>query len=252
MKKLIKIAAVLVILLVVAIFAVGLFLGSIIKKGVETFGPKVAKVETKIDSANLSLLSGSGSIKGIFVGNPEGYKSPSAIKAGEVSISIKPGTVLSDKVVIQSVRVISPEITMHGLKGDNLQQIINNIQASAGGSSGGGSTTNKPGQPAPAAGKKLQVDEILIKDAKVNLVLGLIGTQTFTLPEIHFTNLGQGPEGITPTDLAQKVLQSVLQGSISGASSLPKAATGIIEGAGKEAVKSVEKVSKGIGDLFKK
>ena len=76
MKKLfVRILIVLVILLVLAVLAVGFFLDSAIKKGVETIGPQLTKVAIKLDSVSLSILSGSGKIKGLVVGNPEDRKS---------------------------------------------------------------------------------------------------------------------------------------------------------------------------------
>lgn len=250
MKKFIKIALVLLVLLVVTVLAVGFFLGSIVKKGVETFGPRVAQVEVKLDSANISLLSGKGALKGIFVGNPPGFNSPSAIQVGEVSVAVKPGSVMSDKIVVESVHIDSPEITMSGLKGDNLQKILDNIQASTGSSRStpGGTATNKTQQ---AAGKKIQVDDLLIQDGKLNVVLPGLGTAKVALPTIHLTDLGKGSDGLTPGELASIVLKAVLNEGMSVATSAGKNITGALEGAGKEANKNVEKVTKGIGNLFK-
>ena len=151
MKKVLKVAVVLVVVLVLGLIAVGLFMGSIIKTGVATFGPRVAKVGMRLDAANLSILSGSGTLKGVFIGNPTGFNAPSAIQVGEVTVAVKPGSIFSDKVVVQTVRVISPEITLFGLKGDNLQKILANVQAF---SSSGSALTNQAGQ---ASTKKIQV-----------------------------------------------------------------------------------------------
>jgi hypothetical protein len=247
MKKVIRILVVLVILLIVAVVAVGFFLGSIVKKGVETAGPKVAKVEVRLDSASLSLLSGRGTLKGFLVGNPPDFKSPSAIQAGEISLAVQPRSVFSDKVVIQSVRLIAPEITLQGVTGDNLKKILENIQASTGGAS-----TNKPAKGETAksdqGGKKVQVDDFLIQDAKLRVVLfGGAVSPAVTLPEIHFTNLGQGPEGITPAELGSKVLGAVYKEALAAAPAAVKAAADL----GKNAVKTVEDTGKKLIDGVK-
>ena len=84
MKKLIiRLFIALIVVIVIAIFAAGPLLDKAIKKGVETFGPKLTKVDIKLESVSLSLFSGSGAIQGLVVGNPEGYKTPSAISVGE-------------------------------------------------------------------------------------------------------------------------------------------------------------------------
>src|SRR5690242_13773529 len=112
MKKIItRVVIVLLVLIVVAALAVHFFLDGAIKRGVETFGPKLTKVDVKLDTVSLSILSGSGKVKGLFVGNPEGFKSPSAIQVGTASLALQPSSILSDKVVIHSINVQGPEIT---------------------------------------------------------------------------------------------------------------------------------------------
>ena len=251
MKKiLIRILIVLVILAVLAVVAVGFFLDGAIKKGVETIGPQLTKVDIKLDSVSLSILSGSGKIKGLVVGNPEGFKTPNAIKVGTASVSVAPGSVLSDKIVIKSIHVEAPEITYEGglLGGDNLHKILDNVTAAAG---GGSTSTNASGKPA----KKLQVDDFLITGAKVNV--SLKGTGGFAapipLPEIHFSNLGQGPEGITVAELTKKILSAltadVAKAAVKVVSDVGK---GTVDAAGKTATESVGKATKGVTDLFKK
>jgi len=249
-KLLVRVLIALVVVLILAVLAVGLFLDSAIKKGVETIGPQIAKVDIKLDSVNLSLLSGSAKIKGLVVGNPEGYKTPDAISVGSTSVSVSPGSLLSDKIVVKSIRVESPEITFEGgLGGNNLSKILDNVNATVGGSEK--PATTEPATKETKAGKKLQVNDLLITGAKVKV--SLKGTGGFAapvpIPDIHFTNLGQGPEGITPADLTQKVISEVTGSAV-------KAAAGAVADIGKGAVegatKEVEKATKGITDLFKK
>src|SRR5262245_51586812 len=91
----------LVILIVAAILGVRFFLDAAVKKGVETVGPMLTKVDVKLGSANISLFSGSGKLTDLVVGNPEGYKTPSAISVGSASLALKPSSVFADKLVIQ-------------------------------------------------------------------------------------------------------------------------------------------------------
>jgi hypothetical protein len=242
MKKVIRILVVLLVVLILAVVAGGFFLGSVVKKGVETVGPKVAKVEIKLDSASLSPLSGHGALKGLFVGNPAGFDSPFAIKAGEISVAMQSKSVLSDKIVVNSVRIIAPEITIHGAKGDNLQKILENLGAST-----GGSTTNKTAKP-EQGGKKLQVDDFIIKDAKLRVVLPVVGsTPAVPMPEIHLTDLGKGADGITPAELTGKVLNAILTDAIAVAPQAIKAATDL----GKGVIDGGKKVLEGIKNPFK-
>src|SRR5262245_21352420 len=164
MKKFIR-RTILVLVLLIILGAVGVhfFLDSAIKKGVETFGPQITKVSVKLDSVSLSLLSGSGKIQGLVVGNPEGFKTPSAISVGTASLALQPRSLLSDKIVVKSIILKAPEITFEtDLKNVNLKKILANVEEAAGGAK---ETKEKEAKP----GKKLEVDEFKITGGKVRV-----------------------------------------------------------------------------------
>ena len=124
-KKLLITGGVIAVLLIVTLVVVGFSLGKIIKTGVETVGPKITGTDMKLDSANLSLLSGSGTLKGFLLGNPQGFKTPSAITAGAVSVGVQPKSLFSDKIHVTHVRVEGAEVTFEGTIGtaNNLSKI---------------------------------------------------------------------------------------------------------------------------------
>ncbi|HEU5068901.1 MAG TPA: AsmA family protein [Verrucomicrobiae bacterium] len=255
MKKwLLRIVVVIVVLLVVAVVAIGLFLDSGIKKGVETFGPKLTQVSIKLDSVSVSLLSGGGKIKGLEVGNPAGYKAPTAIKLGSASLSLQPGSLLSDKIVIKSIVVESPEITIEGgPKNNNLTKILDNVEAATGGSS---TTTNATAASQPS--KKLEVDEFILTGAKVNYAPPGLGGKTIPLviPDIKLTDLGTGPDGITAGDLIKRVM-SELTGKIAPVlaeevGKLGKEALGTAGDTAGKAAGEASKTLKSVTDIFKK
>lgn len=249
-KVIIGIVIAVVVVVLLAVVGVAFFLDGAIKKGVETVGPQIAKVDIKLDGVSLSLLSGSGKIKGLIVGNPEGYKTPHAISVGSASLAVSPGSVFSDKVVIKSIRVESPEIYYEGgLGGDNLRKILDNVTASTSG------TATEPAAKSEQPAKKLQVDDFVITGAKLNI--SIKGTGGFAapipLPDIHFTNLGQGPEGITAAELTKKVFTE-LTASVAknAAGAIADIGKGAVDSATKTAADSMNKATKGITDLFKK
>ena len=261
MKKIIvRIVIVLVVVAVLAILAVGMFLDKAIKSGVETFGPKLTKVDITLQSVNLSLLSGSGSIKGLVVGNPQGFKSPSAIKVGTASLSLKPSSLLSDKIVVKSIKIQGPEITLEtDFRGNNLKKIVANVQEATGGTTKGPAKPQEPAQPKETKpAKKLEVDEFVITGGKVHLAMTVLGGQAVTvpLPDIHLKDLGTGPDGITPGELTERVLKAIENGAVQAAagavSDIGKTAANLTKGMAGSASNAVESVTKGIGDLFKK
>lgn len=248
MKKLLpKIIIALVVLLVIGGIALFVSLGSIVKKGVETVGPEITKVSIKLDGVTVSPLSGSGAIKGLVVGNPEGYKTESAIKLGEASLALDAMSVLSDKVHVKSVNIAGPEITFEGsLKGSNLTKILDNVQSAAGGGSSGGSS------------KKLQVDEFNITGAKISISATLMGGKAMTvpMPDIHLKDLGKGSDGVTPAELIKEVMTTITAETTKAVgeqlANLGKNAGEAAEKAAGAATDAAKKTTDSIKGLFKK
>jgi uncharacterized protein involved in outer membrane biogenesis len=262
MKKIvIRLLIALVLVAILAAVAVGLFLDEAIKSGVETIGPRLTKVDIKLASVSLSLLSGSGSIKGLVVGNPEGYKTPSAINIGLASLSLKPTSLLADKIVVKSIKVQGPQITFEtDLRRNNLSKILENVQETTGGGAKQPAPPQEPSQPQEAKpAQKLQVDDFLISGGKIHVSVTTLGGKTATvpLPDIHLQNLGTGPEGITPAELAKQVLQAIQKGA-------SEAAAGAVADLGRGALyiskdvanpassNAVQSVTESLGGLFKK
>jgi hypothetical protein len=258
LRILIGVAMLLVLVVVAIALFLGFFLDSGIKRGVETFGPMLTKVDVKLDSVSIGLLSGSGKVKGLVVGNPTGYKSATAIRVGSASLALSPGSLLSDKVVIKSINLQSPEITFEtDFHGNNLSKIRSNLNDSM---KEANSQAKKPKQPdakktkEAQAEKKLQVDDFVISGAKLHLVLTALGGEaaSMTLGEIHLKNLGTGPDGITAAELTSLVLKAIedqaLQASAAVGGDLEKLAKNL----GKGGTNSLGSIEQSLGNLFKK
>jgi len=193
-----------VVLLVVAVVAIGLSLDGAVKRGVETIGPQMTKTAVKLENVKLSVMSGSGEIKGLTVANPEGYQAPHAISLGSASLTLNPRSLFSKKVVVRSFTLKAPEITFEaGLNGINLSKLLANVNEATAGS-----------EPSPEAeeekeGKRMQVDDLLITGAKLNVRVAGIAQTSVPLEDIHLTALGTNPEGITAGELSKEVLAAI-------------------------------------------
>ena len=252
-NNLFKILIGLAVVAVIAIVALVLSLNSIVKNGVIAFGPEVIKAPIQLDGVSISALSGAGEIKGLVIGNPEGFKTPNAVKLGTASLQVKPMSLLGDKIVVQSIKADGAEITFEGsLSGSNLSKIQENVDAYV------ANLLRPASKDKKSAGKKLQVDEIVISNAKINLSMTILGgkSATVALPEIKLTNLGQGAVGVTPAEVIKVVLKEVMTnttGAVGGfLSGGGKAVLDGAKGVGGAAADAAKGVTKGLGDLFKK
>ncbi|MBI5802895.1 MAG: hypothetical protein HZA92_19510 [Verrucomicrobia bacterium] len=253
-NNLVKILVGLAAVALIAMIAVFLSLNSIVKNGVTAFGPEVIKAPIQLDGVSISAFSGRGEIKGLVVGNPEGFKTPNAVKLGTASLQVKPASLLGDKIVVQSIRADGAELTFEGsLSGSNLSKIQENVDAYVASLIGPAAKDKKS-----APGKKLQVDELVISNAKINLSMTILGGKAVSvpLPDIKLTGLGQGPEGLTPAEVIKVVMKEVMSKTttaVTGAlGNLGKGVTDAAKSVGGAAADAAKGVTKGIGDLFKK
>jgi uncharacterized protein involved in outer membrane biogenesis len=197
----------------VTLIVIGVNLGRIAKKGIETYGPQMTKTSVSVDTVTLSILTGSAKVTKLVVGNPQGYKSPNAISVGTIAVGLNPMSLASQKIVIRSFKLESPQVTFEGgLEGNNLSQILDNINST--GNSSGTLSTNAAAQ--PSSEKKYEVDDVLISGAKADVILtSPVQRQvSLTLPEIHLTDLGKDGDGITATDLSRRILSAITTATI--------------------------------------
>jgi len=242
-KILLGIGIGLVVVIVAVVIIVGFFLGDVVKAGMETVGPKITQTTLTVSSIHIGILTGSASVNELVLGNPDEYKakSPNAISVGKTAVSVAPFSVLSDKIVIKSVEVRSPEISFEGnpFGANNLKKIMDNVNAFTGPAAA--PATNAPAQSgAKKPAKKLEVDDFLITGAKVHF-----NGATLPLPDIHLADLGKGSDGITASDLTKRVLSEVTSATI-------KAIGSSLGDAGKAVGGGASKLGKSIGGLFGK
>lgn len=253
-KILVAVGIAALVLIVAGLIVTAFFLDGIVKKGVETVGPQIVKVPITLDAVHIGLATGSAKVKGLVVGNPAGYKTPYAISVGVAAVGVNPFSILSDKIVIRSVHVESPEICFEGnpLGKNNLGEIMESVNAIA--KSGGPPATGQTTKPA----QKLEVDDFLISGAKVHVTLTGMGGKELTLPlpPIHLTDLGKGTDGLTPADLTRAVLSAVTAATVkavaSSATDLGKGLESVGKSAGGAVGTNLNKITKGLGNLFGK
>ena len=157
-----------VVIAIVLLYVVS-SLDSIIKAAVEKYGSEVTQVEVRLDKAKVSITSGEGSLRGLTVGNPEGFKTDRAFSLGEISVALDVGTVTQDPVVIKEIVISAPEVTYElGPGGSNIDTIQRNVNAYAG--TGKGKAKEKaPSMDPDKEGRKLIIQNLYVKKGKVNV-----------------------------------------------------------------------------------
>ncbi|WP_319583831.1 hypothetical protein [uncultured Pseudodesulfovibrio sp.] len=259
MKKYILIGSgVIVAGLITAIVLVILNLGDLIKTAVEEFGPPITKTEVRLGSADISVLSGSGTLSDFYLGNPKGFKMPSAIECGTIRVKVNTDSLTKDKIIIEEIFVDSPVISYEKRGNtDNFQTIVNNIKKTvAGEKTDSGKTDEK--QSETGSGKTIQINDFIVKNGKINLggsLLDAFGEQGMgiDLPDIHLKDIGKDKE-TTPAEAFAQILGE-MTGDVTGTvtevgKELSEAVGKAVEGA-SEAVEEAGKAGESVGGAIK-
>lgn len=253
-KRLIGFALLAVIIVAAIYFAGSSVLNKGIKSGVETYGPRVTQTPVTLEDVQLSILSGSGMLKGLHVGNPEGYKSENIFALGQIDLKVNTRSVFSDKIIIDHIIIKRPAMSYEKkLTTSNLKKLLENIEQFTGPSSEPEAGTAEEEK----AGTKKQViiKKLLIEDGTI--YVGALGIgQTIPLPRIEMENIGEGGNEMTMPEVIDLVLSKVLQSigpAIASAGELGGAAVDVLKTQGLDKVgQTTDLVGEGIKGLFGK
>lgn len=249
--------AVLTIVVVAAIAAVVLLsnIGALTKAVVEKYGREALQAKVTLADVDVSLKSGQGRLTGFVVGNPKGFVTASALRFGEVKVTLDTARTTKDVIVLKEVLIAAPEATYEFASGgSNFDVLQRNAQNYARTMSprGEAKTDAKKGE-----GPKLIIDNLYIRDGKVGVShAALKGEQLDApLPTIHLKDIGKEKKGATPEEVGERLMASIARGAQSAVGTLNldkvlgeagRAAKGAAEGATKAAGEAAEGAAKAL------
>ena len=251
MKKLLIFLLIIAAAGVGAIVSLSIFLDKAIINGVETFGPKLTGGSVTIDKVDLNILSGSGKISGITIGNPHGFATDAAIRLKSVQIAIEPKSLLGDRIRIKNILIDGPEITYEtSLKGNNINQIMTNIQTATGDNSKKKSTAT---QTEAKPGKQLLIDDLRISNGKIRMSVTILKGKALNLPlpEIHLQDIGKKSDGASIDEVSKQVFAAVNKGVGTAVSSSGQALEKTAESLKKTGQEALGTASEGVKNIFK-
>jgi len=214
MKWVRRILLVVVILVIAVIVAVSFYLGPIIKGAVEKVGPEIAKVPMELERARVSPLRGTAKLQGLVIGNPEGFKTPHSVKLAAFSMNMSIPSVFTDKILIREILIDGPDIVYEmSLSGSNIAKIQENA---AGGKEAEPREEEPAEEKADEGGKKVQIDNLIIKNGKIRVSSGVMlgKAVVIPLPTIHLKDIGKEKEGASAAEVFSEVFGAVANGVV--------------------------------------
>jgi hypothetical protein len=194
------VAALAVVALVVAGVWLYLSLDHVVKRAIEGYLPDILGAAVELDEVRLAPADGAGTLRGLRIGNPAGFRAPHAATAGTIALAVDPASVMKDVVLVRRIAVERPSITYEpGAKGANFEVLQRNVARYVG-------TGEAKG------GRRLIVESLTIRGARVTYAPQVgrgTATISFDLPDIQLRNVGKDRGGVTPGELAKIVVDAL-------------------------------------------
>lgn len=258
MKRLLKILLWLVavaVLLGGGLMALLMFKGgSMIKAGVDKFGPLVLGVPVTLKDAELDVFRGHARLLELHVGNPEGFQTSGLLDVDDVSIDLDPVTMIRGTIHVRRIFIDSPRFTYEKGNGpSNLAMLQEKMGIKKKKPKGTGSETNAPGEmtqrpetnpPVAKTGsvardeRKIIIDELTITNAMVNASFTVLQGSVIPvdLGPIEVLDVGKAEGGVTMSEAMRLIVSQIAAG---------------IEGNISAAAGGIKESTKGIVDTFK-
>jgi uncharacterized protein involved in outer membrane biogenesis len=211
MKKVLIIVSVVIVLIIVGVFMLLSNLNSLVAKAIEKNGTDATQTSVTVSGVELKLREGRGSIDGLKVASPEGFKSSDAFSLQDITIGIDVESLRSEPIVITEILIQAPVINAEILKNgaSNIDELLKRVKAYAGSSAGG---TAEESDQSPEQAKKIRIDQFVFEKGIINIDASELGLEkrTIELPEIRLSNIG-GDEGATPDEITKIILEAVTE-----------------------------------------
>lgn len=206
--------------------------GRCVASAIRLAAPRVLGVNVTIRKATVYWLTGRIVATDLVVSNPKGFDAPNLCEVHGIDINLAVTSIFRHTFTLDDVRVDKPVLTYERKHGtSNLDALQKLIDAKRPQSSKKGSS--------PVSEKTYSIRHLGIHDITVGVDLGgfMSKPMTLPLPNIDMTDLGNANGGMTPSHIAGKITQALIDG-IGNA----------LAGAGPSG--SMKDVSKGIDNLI--
>jgi hypothetical protein len=193
---------------VVAYFLVS-NLDAIIEDVIEQVGSEVTQTRVSLNNVEIDLSTGEGRLTGLTIANPPGYDSDYAFELDDIVVAIAPASLTKPVIVISQVKIDGASLIAEQ-KGTrtNLSELLDNIES-------GSAETQKqaPGESEePAASPlRLMIENFAFINTQATLVTEEKGENSLKIPDVRRSNIGNKETGLSPEELAQQILGSVVK-----------------------------------------
>jgi len=211
-KRAVAIAIALVFVgIAAAVYYVYSSLDTIVKAAIERYGSELTGTTVHVESVDLALTKGEGTIRGLRIANPPGYSRHDVFELHEITLALDPMTVRQRPIEIRRIAIGDPrvhyELDAKGVA--NVSVIRANLAR----------FRARPGSGAATAGEhelRLRVKTLSVDGGGIAADTTALGGMELDvpLPPLELRNLGAGERGATPSEIGAEFLTALSQRTI--------------------------------------
>ena len=198
-----------IVLLVVVGLGVYLVMnsGSLIKTAVETYGPKYLGVDVRLGSADISLTEGTGELRGLVIGNPDGFDGPHAFSLGAIKLGLDPLGQSESLIRLRTIEIDAADLAMIARGTDtNLQALMANLDSDS-------TREAAPAEESAGPEPKIVIENFAFTNARTSLSSDILGDKAVDIPDIQLTGIGEKSQGVTIREALQQLLSPIVRAS---------------------------------------
>ena len=191
---------------IVAVLAVVVFqnLDAIIKQVIEDVGSEVTGTAVRVSEVKFTLQEGRGEIYGLTIANLPGYQSSHLFEMDEVAVQIEPASLTGPVIVINEVLIDGARLIAEQ-KGTttNVNELLDSMKPAE--------EEPAPADTGEAADVRLMLERFAFVNSTGTLKTEQFGDKTLKIPDVRAADLGDRETGLTPEQLANSLLSSVIK-----------------------------------------
>ena len=250
-KILLKVLLGIVAVVVIALLALPIWFGPVVKGVANSVAPGVVKTDFHLGVLSLNPYSGRFELGDMQLSNPAGYSEKYAVTLGDIVFDCEPLSLASDVIHIEEIKVKGVFASLVSKDGvSNFKQIQYNV---AGGKEKyEAAQAKKEAQPEEEKAeeskpKKVIIDRLEISDLKIQL-----GILPIALPSITLTDIGKNSGGATLEDAWNQIVEGVLKSAGAVGDQVKTLIGGVGDAAGKAteaATKAASQATEALGNV---
>ena len=177
-------------------------LDALVASAIESHGSAVAGVPVRVASVHIELREARGTIRGLRVGNPEGFSGGDALSLGEITLALDRGSLGATPIVVDQLRVAAPQARFEVDAGgrSNFEVIQGNVDRYA---------APTPAAQEGGAGRRIALRRLELEEGSIEADVSAVSDREepyrAELSGLHLQDVG-GAQGGTPGEIGKALL----------------------------------------------